>query len=355
MALLNAKDVHVSFPIRSGGLFNRVSATVRAVDGMSVSLERGATYGLVGESGCGKSTFGRALLRLIEPNSGEIWLDDVELSALSAQELRKERRRMQMIFQDPFSSLDPRQTVKDAILEPLRTHGLLPKSGRRDEVVLRMLDSVGLPRNAAGRYPHEFSGGQRQRIGIARAIVLEPDLIIADEPVSALDVSVQAQIINLMKEIQDEIGVAYLVIAHDLAVVRYISDTCGVMYLGSLMEEADSEELYRRPLHPYTLSLMSAIPVPEPRVAKARDKIILRGEVPSPKNVPQGCRFHTRCPFMRKGICDTERPELRELAPGHMVACHFAEEIEANNTSGTTSGAGGNVWSGTEQFDDASA
>jgi len=325
--LLRVRGLQVHFPIKKGLLLDRTVGHVRAVDGVDLDLRRGQTYGLVGESGCGKSTLGRAVLRLEEPTAGSVELDGQDVLALGRGELRSLRRRMQMVFQDPMSSLDPRQSVESILTEPLRAHGVPggPRAWR--ERVLELLEVVGLPASAAARYPHEFSGGQRQRIGIARAVALSPDLVVADEPVSALDVSVQAQVVNLLEELQDRLGLTYLVIAHDLAVVRHISDVVGVMYLGVVVEQAGSDELYANPLHPYTLSLMSAIPVPDPAVEDSRERILLTGDLPSPANPPSGCRFHTRCPFRQATRCDDEVPLLRELAPGHVVACHWAEEV----------------------------
>ena len=341
--LLQVSGLEVHFPIRSGVIIDRTVGHVRAVDGVDLTLARGQTYGLVGESGCGKSTLGRAILRLEEPTAGTVVFDGTDVRALKPEALRRLRRRMQMVFQDPLSSLDPRQSVESLLVEPLTVHGLSEqdideygKNSAKSHLAkaVAMLEVVGLPRSAMSRYPHEFSGGQRQRIGIARAIVLNPDLVIADEPVSALDVSVQAQVINLLEDLQDLLGLTYLVIAHDLAVVRHISDTVGVMYLGCLVEEAPSDALYQQPLHPYTIALMSAIPIPDPVVEDRRERILLRGDLPSPANPPSGCRFHTRCPYRQPTRCDTEVPELREipgLAVGRRVACHWAEEI-ANGT-----------------------
>ncbi len=326
--LLELRDLKVHFPIVSGIVFDRVVGQVKAVDGVSLAIPRGTTYGLVGESGCGKSTLGRAVLRLLEPTDGQVLFEDRDIADIKGEELRRMRKRMQMVFQDPMASLDPRQSVQSLLLEPLRAHGVAPEGGA-DTHLRRLLDLVGLPASAAARYPHEFSGGQRQRIGIARAITLNPDLVIADEPVSALDVSVQAQVINLLEELQERLHLTYLVIAHDLAVVRHMSDAIGVMYLGGLVEEAPSDQLYEQPRHPYTISLMSAIPIPDPEVEDRRERILLQGDLPSPSDPPTGCRFHTRCPFRQETRCDTERPELRSLAEGHRVACHFAEEIAA--------------------------
>jgi len=327
--LVEISGLKVHFPIRSGLILQRQVGAVKAVDGVDLVLNRGATYGLVGESGCGKSTLGRGLLRLTEPTAGSIRFDGQDVMALAGEELRRMRRRMQMVFQDPMASLDPRQNVESIISEPLRAHRA--EGGRRghSQRVRELLGVVGLPASAAERYPHEFSGGQRQRIGIARAIALNPELIVADEPVSALDVSVQAQVINLLEELQDSLGLTFLVIAHDLAVVRHISDTIGVMYLGTLVEEAPSDDLYDSPRHPYTIALMSAIPIPDPEVEDRRERILLTGDLPSPANPPDGCRFHTRCPFRQPTRCHDERPELRVVGPGRRVACHYAEEILA--------------------------
>ncbi|GIF23015.1 peptide/nickel transport system ATP-binding protein [Actinoplanes tereljensis] len=330
-ALVKIDDLKVHFPIKSGLLFDRTVGYVYAVDGVSLEIKKGETYGLVGESGCGKSTLGRGLLRLIEPTSGEITFDGTDVRALKGEQMRLFRRRIQMVFQDPMSSLDPRQSVQSLLVEGLRAHGL--HTGRADvqKRLRSTLDSVGLPASALNKYPHEFSGGQRQRIGIARALVLGPELIVADEPVSALDVSIQAQVINLLGDLQESLGLTYLVIAHDLAVVRHISDTIGVMYLGSLVEEADGDQLYERPLHPYTRALLSAVPIPDPRVEDRRERILLVGDLPSPANPPSGCRFRTRCPWSQ-ARCAEERPELRVFDDsGQRVACHFAEEIRSGD------------------------
>ena len=325
--LLRVQGLQVHFPIKRGVFFDRTVGHVRAVDGVDLAIDRGTTYGLVGESGCGKSTLGRAVLRLVEPTAGQVVFDGTDVASLQGEALRTMRRRMQMVFQDPLGSLDPRQDVESLLSEPLQAHGL---GGGKTGIATRvreLLDAVGLPSAALRRYPHEFSGGQRQRIGIARAISLEPDLLIADEPVSALDVSVQAQVVNLLEELQERLGLTYLVIAHDLAVVRHISDVVGVMYLGSLVEQAPADALYDEPLHPYTRALMSAVPVPDPVVEERRERILLAGDLPSPADPPSGCRFHTRCPWRQETRCDDEAPVLRELAPGHLVSCHWAEEI----------------------------
>ena len=350
MSLLRINDLKVHFPIRRGVLFDRTVGHVRAVDGVSLEIRRDQTYGLVGESGCGKTTLARAVLRLVDITEGEVLFDGRDLAGLDGESMRRERKNLQMVFQDPLGSLNPRQNIGSILLEGLQTHGIGgpaegegPQGGgqRREEVlkdqrrrVVEALERVGLSAKALTRYPHEFSGGQRQRIGIARALVLEPDLIICDEPVSALDVSIQAQVLNLLESLQEELGLTYLVIAHDLAVVRHVSDMVGVMYLGSLVEEASSDELYETPMHPYTRSLMSAVPVPDPQVEDTRERILLAGDLPSPADPPTGCRFHTRCPWRQKERCDTERPELRPLdgaAEGstHRVACHYAEQILA--------------------------
>ncbi|HIV57157.1 MAG TPA: ATP-binding cassette domain-containing protein [Candidatus Stackebrandtia faecavium] len=325
--LLSIDDLKVHFPLKEGVLFDRTVGHVYAVDGVSLSIKRGETYGLVGESGCGKTTLGRAVLRLVDITGGQVRFGETDLAQLGSEGMRKVRSNLQMVFQDPLGSLDPRQNVESILLEGLRTHNIGTDRNDRRERILRTLDAVGLPQNAMSRYPHEFSGGQRQRIGIARALVLEPDIIICDEPVSALDVSIQAQVLNLLDEIQKDLNLTYLVIAHDLAVVRHISDVIGVMYLGSLVEEAPSDALYSEPKHPYTKALMSAVPVPDPDIEDNRERILLRGDLPSPANPPTGCRFHTRCPWRQAELCDTERPQMRELSTGHRVACHYAQDI----------------------------
>jgi peptide/nickel transport system ATP-binding protein len=322
-ALVEVRGLEVHFPILDGLLINRTVGAVKAVDGVDLDIAEGKTLGLVGESGCGKSTLGRALLRLSPLTAGTVRFDGVDISHLKREKLRRLRQDMQMVFQDPLASLNPRQSVETILTEPLRAHGIeYDKSRVRD-----LLDQVGLPASAAQKYPHEFSGGQRQRIGIARAMALEPRFVIADEPVSALDVSIQAQVLNLLEELQEKLGLTYLVIAHDLAVVRHVSDEVAVMYLGGIVEQTESDRLYARPLHPYTRALMSAVPVPDPAVEDTRERILLQGDLPSPANPPSGCRFHTRCPFRQETRCDTERPALREVEPGHAVACHWAEEI----------------------------
>ena len=328
------RGVKVHFPIKRGVIFDKVIGYVYAVDGVDLQIRRGETYGLVGESGCGKSTLGKAILNLEPPTAGSVLFDGTDIASLKGEELRRKRKDIQMVFQDPMSSLDPRQSVESLLVEGMRAHGLDadgPSTARR---LRELLAAVGLPAAALRKYPHEFSGGQRQRIGIARALSVEPKLIVADEPVSALDVSVQAQVINLLEELQDEFHLTYLVVAHDLAVVRHISDRIGVMYLGGLVEEATADDLYALPLHPYTRALLSAVPVPDPTVEDTREQILLTGDLPSPSNPPAGCRFHTRCPWRQPTRCDDERPALRTVGiagvpAGHRVACHWAEQIES--------------------------
>lgn len=327
--LLDVRDLKVHFPIKRGVLIDRTVGYVYAVDGVSLTVRRGETYGLVGESGCGKTTLGRAILRLTEPTSGTVLFDGTDIAELPQPELRTMRRRMQMVFQDPLSSLDPRQSVQSILVEGMRAHGLDHSRTETNRRLKELLSAVGMPSTALKKFPHEFSGGQRQRIGVARALTVNPDLIVADEPVSALDVSVQAQVINLLEDLQAELGLTYVVIAHDLAVVKHISDRVGVMYLGELVEEADADELYANPQHPYTKALMSAVPVPDPQVEDTRERILLTGDLPSPANPPPGCRFHTRCPWRQETKCATERPALVEMATGHRVACHWVKEIEA--------------------------
>lgn len=315
--LLEVVDLKKYFPIRSG-VMQRVVGHVRAVDGVSFTIKRGQTFGLVGESGCGKTTVGRTLLRITEPTGGKSIIDGKDVFAMKRNELRTMRPKMQIIFQDPYSSLDPRMTVGSIIGEAVREHNLVPKNELRD-YVLDIMKSCELRPYQYERYPHEFSGGQRQRICIARALALNPELVVADEPVSALDVSVQAQVINLMRDLQKERGLSYLFISHDLSVVEYISDVVGVMYLGNLVELAPKTELFRRPTHPYTKALLSAVPVPNPDVKMNR--VILKGDIPSPANPPEGCKFHTRCPSCTE-ICKKTMPVFEEISPGHFVACH---------------------------------
>jgi peptide/nickel transport system ATP-binding protein len=327
-ALVELQDLKVYFPIKSGIVLDRHVGDIKAVDGVSLDIRRGETLGLVGESGCGKSTVGRTILRLYKPTEGKIVFDGTDITTLGEEELRPLRRRMQMIFQDPFASLNPRHSVGRIVGEPLRTHGLASRRGAAGRV-RELLGIVGLPADAASRYPHEFSGGQRQRIGLARSLALNPDFVVADEPVSALDVSIQAQIINLLERLQDEFNLTFLFIAHDLAVVRHISDRIAVMYLGIIVEISPADELYDNPLHPYTISLLSAVPIPDPEVETKRETILLAGDLPSPANPPPACRFHTRCPYVQPTRCKTEVPALRKLGDGHFAACHWAEEIKA--------------------------
>jgi oligopeptide transport system ATP-binding protein len=319
--LLEVKALKMHFPLTSGLIFQRQIGAVRAVDGIDFFVEKGETVGLVGESGCGKSTTGRAILQLYKPTDGSVRFDGTELTTLGGEQMRRMRRRMQMIFQDPYASLNPRMTVGNIIGEPLEVHHLA-EGKAKTERVQELLRVVGLNPYFTNRYPHEFSGGQRQRIGVARALAVEPDFIVADEPISALDVSIQAQIINLLEELQERFKLTYLFIAHDLSVVRHLSDRVAVMYLGKIVELADRAELYERPLHPYTQALLSAVPIPDPAVESKRKRIILTGDVPSPVNPPTGCRFHTRC-WKAQQICSEVDPEFVEHAPRHWAACHF--------------------------------
>jgi len=316
--LLQVEDLIVHFPIRKG-VFSRVAGAVRAVDGVSFSLARGETLSIVGESGSGKTTCGRAILRLIEPTGGKVLFDGINVSQLPKRELRALRKRMQIIFQDPFGSLNPRMTVYSMLTEIMKTHKIGLSYSRRERVT-ELLSLVGLAPEAADRYPHEFSGGQRQRIGIARAIAVEPDLIVADEPVSALDVSIQAQILNLMEDLQQRLGLTYLFIGHDLSVIRHISDKVAVMYLGRIVEFGTTQDIFERPVHPYTKALLSAVPLPDPDQRK--DRQILTGDVPSPINPPSGCHFHPRCPDVQPS-CSRRLQSLRERDAGHFAACHI--------------------------------
>jgi oligopeptide transport system ATP-binding protein len=318
--LLEVRNLKKYFPIR-GGLLSRVTDHVKAVDDISFSIREGETFGLVGESGCGKTTTGRAVLRLIEPDAGEVVFDGVDLGSLNARELRLRRRDMQIIFQDPYGSLNPRMPVRSIVGEPFAIHRTA-HGAQRDRLVTELLETVGLDPSAGSRYPHEFSGGQRQRIGIARALAMKPKLIVADEPVSALDVSIQAQIINLLADLQAQFGLTYLFISHGIPVIEHISNRIGVMYLGKLVEVGTSAQICTAPAHPYTKALLSAVPVPEP--GRKRERIILRGDVPTPINPPSGCRFHTRCPIV-EDRCRTEEPPLRRLADGRLGACHLVE------------------------------
>ncbi len=320
--LLEVRNLVKHFPV-GGGLFGGAPGLVRAVDGVSFQIRRGETLGLVGESGCGKTTTGRCILQLERPTSGQVIFEGRDLTTLSEEELRPVRKRMQVIFQDPYSSLNPRMTVGQIIAEPLAVHGLVAGRAGRDGRVRELLTHVGLLPQHARRFPHQLSGGQRQRVGIARALAMEPALIVCDEPVSALDVSIQAQIVNLLEDLQREFGLTYLFVAHDLSVVRHISDRVVVMYLGKVVEIADRQALYEDPLHPYTRALLSAVPIPDPEVEARREHSVLRGEVPSPLNPPSGCVFHPRCP-VAVDRCRVEVPELREVKAGHWAACVLA-------------------------------
>ena len=321
--LLEVKNLVKWFPIKSS-FFKQTIGNVRAVDGISFKIKRGQTMGLVGESGCGKSTAGRTILRLLEKTSGEVWFDGKEIFSLSKEELRRMRPRMQIVFQDPYSSLSPRLPVGEIIGEAVREHGIVPPE-EYDDYITRVMKACGLPEYYKDRYPHEFSGGQRQRICIARALALSPDFIVCDEPVSALDVSIQAQIINLLRQLQKDFGITYLFISHDLSVVEHISDTVGVMYLGTMVEYSETEKIFGKPLHPYTTALFSAIPIPDPDVKLNR--IILKGSLPSPANPPAGCKFHTRCDKCMD-ICRCAAPEWSEVEPGHWCACHLYNDAE---------------------------
>jgi len=320
--LLQVEDLVVHFPILRGLLQKRVG-TVYAVDGVSFVIRQGETLGLVGESGCGKSTTGRAIIQLQRPTAGRVIFEGNDLVQIGGDTLRRIRRRMQMIFQDPYSSLNPRMTVRQLISEPMAIHNT-HRGKERDERVAHLLSLVGMNPAFTSRYPHEFSGGQRQRIGIARALALEPSLIVCDEPISALDVSIQAQVVNLLEDLQESLGLTYLMIAHDLSMVRHISDRVAVMYLGVIVELADCKTLYGNPLHPYTQALLSAVPLPDPKAERKRQRIILQGDVPSPIHPPSGCRFRTRCP-LAASICSEAKPEFREVSPGHWVACHMVQ------------------------------
>jgi len=322
--LLHVDDLKMHFPIYRG-VFQRQVGAVRAVDGVSFDVKRGETLGLVGESGCGKSTTGRTILQLYKPTAGNVIFDGADLVKLKGEQMRQMRRKMQMIFQDPYASLNPRMTVAQLVGEPLMVHNVATGT-EISERVAHLLEIVNLNPAFATRYPHEFSGGQRQRIGIARALALQPSFIICDEPISALDVSIQAQVVNLLEELQGQFNLTYLFIAHDLSMVRHISDRVAVMYLGVIVELASRDELYAKPLHPYTQALLSAVPIPDPIADAKRKRTILQGDVPSPANPPSGCRFRTRCPIA-EAVCAETRPEFREIRPGHFVACFFAERF----------------------------
>ena len=318
--LLEVKNLKKYFPIRKGLLGNKISY-VKSVDNVSFSINKGETLGLVGESGCGKTTTGRTVLKLYEPTSGEIIYNGIDIAPFKPSQIKEYRKKMQMIFQDPYASLNPRMTVGDIIGEPIDIHNLYTGNDRKDRIKY-LLDRVGLNSEHANRYPHEFSGGQRQRIGIARALAAQPEFIVCDEPISALDVSIQAQVVNMLEDLQEEMGLTYLFIAHDLSMVKHISDRVGVMYLGNMVEIAESNELYEKPLHPYTQALLSAIPIPDPVEAKAKSRIILEGDIPSPIDPPEGCRFAGRCRYC-KPECLEKNPELKDVGSGHMVACHL--------------------------------
>jgi len=339
--LLQVRNLKKYFAMRSA-MFSRERPTVRAVDGVSFDLEQGETLGLVGESGCGKSTTGRTILRLEEPTSGEVLFEGRDIMRLGRHHMRVLRRQVQIVFQDPYSSLDPRKTVASIVAEPLIVHGLAQNKSEREDRVVELLETVGLSRGHMRRYPHEFSGGQRQRIGIARALAVRPKLIVCDEPVSALDVSVQAQVINLLQDLQEKFGLTYLFIAHDLSVVEHISTRVAVMYLGRIMEIAPADELYARPTHPYSQALLSAVPIPDPKAK--RERIILKGDVASAVAEPQGCRFYHRCPF-REPSCATNEQVLTPVSPGHLVACQVRTGVHGDGTT-AAGGAGASVPAG---------
>jgi oligopeptide transport system ATP-binding protein len=330
--LLEVRHLVKHFPIKEGLLIDREVARVRAVDDCSVTVNKGETLGLVGESGCGKSTFCRTIMQLLKPTSGSVRFEGKEIAGLGRRELRPYRREMQMIFQDPYASLNPRKRVGQIVGDPLKLHGLA-SGGELKREVQELLERVGLSSEHYNRYPHEFSGGQRQRIGIARALALRPKLIVADEPVSALDVSIQAQIINLLDDLQDEFGLTYIFVAHDLGVVRHVSDRIAVMYLGKIVENAPADKLYSGPVHPYTQALLSAVPIPDPEENRSREQVVLEGDVPSPIDPPSACRFHTRCPYATE-ICSTEEPPLADYGQGRIAACHHPLNVSFKQVSG---------------------
>jgi len=335
--ILRVNHLVKEFPITRGVFFKKQVGAVHAVSDISFQVKRGETLGLVGESGCGKSTTARSVLRLLEPTSGEVWFQGqsedggiegpVDVASANREVMRALRRELQIVFQDPYASLNPRMTVASIVAEPMTVHDMGTQEERLDRVK-HLLQVVGLSPEHTNRYPHEFSGGQRQRIGVARALALNPQFMVLDEPVSALDVSIQAQVLNLMQDLQDEFGLTYLFIAHDLSVVRHISDRVAVMYLGKIVEMTDRDTLYQRPMHPYTHALLSAVPIPDPSIEVSRKRIILEGDIPSPANPPPGCRFNTRCPKAEAGLCDVEEPPLQETESGHWVACHFPEVVD---------------------------
>lgn len=321
-ALIRVRDLKMHFPGEEAALFRRKKKPIKAVDGISFEIYQGETLGLVGESGCGKTTTGNAILQLYRPTAGTVTFDGQELTELRGEKLRNKRQHMQMIFQDPYSSLNPRWTISRIISEPMRVHQLYPSRKKRMNRVRELLEMVQINLSYLNRYPHEFSGGQRQRVGVARALASNPAFIVCDEPISALDVSIQAQVVNLLEDLQGELGLTYLFIAHDLSMVRQICDRVAVMYLGKILEIAEKESLYENPLHPYTQALLSAIPIPDPVVTRQRKRILLSGDPPSPVDPPTGCRFHTRCPYMVER-CRVEEPPLRTIEPNHQAACHF--------------------------------
>ncbi len=326
--LIDVRDLKMHFPLTQGIIFQRTVGYVRAVDGISFTIERGKTLGLVGESGSGKTTIGRTIVRLYKPTSGQILFGDQDLATLKGEELRQLRRKVQMVFQDPFASLNPRFTIGSLIAEPMYIYNVAPRGEIRERTI-ELLKVVGLRPEYIDRYPHEFSGGQRQRIAVARALSINPEFVIADEPVSALDVSIRAQVLNLLQRLQRQFNLTYLFVSHDLSVVRHVADRIAVMYLGKIVELADRDELYSSPKHPYTRALLSAIPIPDPRIEKRRQRIILSGDLPSPINIPRGCRFHTRCP-MAQEICREVEPNFeRKEGRDHFAACHFSEQVTA--------------------------